>query len=170
MKSSGWKDIAELVGITGIVASLFFVGLQMSQTREVALSELAVAEANNYIELTAIIGDHAEIWAKGNSGADLNSTEAAVYNRILRSTEEISRSAFRRNSLFDQDLFSKINTFIFASFLHRNPGARRAWTTRVDQTNRGLELVEPKLGSAIRGNPWQRAVFTYLDRLDDAQE
>ena len=38
MKQTNWKDIAELVGITAIVASLIFVGLQMKQSQEIALA------------------------------------------------------------------------------------------------------------------------------------
>ena len=40
MKEVSWKDIAELIGITAIVASLIFVGLQMRQTHEIALVTL----------------------------------------------------------------------------------------------------------------------------------
>ena len=39
MADKSWKDIAELVGIAAIVASLIFVGLQMRQSHEIALSE-----------------------------------------------------------------------------------------------------------------------------------
>ena len=38
MKHTSWKDIAELLGIAAIVASLIFVGLQMKQTHEIAIS------------------------------------------------------------------------------------------------------------------------------------
>ena len=38
MKTTHWKDIAELVGITAIVASLIFVGLQMKQSQEIAVA------------------------------------------------------------------------------------------------------------------------------------
>ena len=38
MKSTNWKDIAELIGIAAIVASLVFVGLQMKQSQDIALS------------------------------------------------------------------------------------------------------------------------------------
>ena len=40
MKSTNWKDIAELVGISAIVASLLFVGLELKQSRDVALAEV----------------------------------------------------------------------------------------------------------------------------------
>ena len=40
MASANWQDIAEVVGIAAIVASLVFVGLQMRQDHVVARSEL----------------------------------------------------------------------------------------------------------------------------------
>jgi len=40
MKTRDWKDIAEIVGIGAIVASLIFVGLQMRQSHEIALVTL----------------------------------------------------------------------------------------------------------------------------------
>ena len=38
MKKSDWKDVAELIGIAAIVASLIFVGLQMKQADTIAMS------------------------------------------------------------------------------------------------------------------------------------
>jgi hypothetical protein len=40
MKFKEWNEIAELVGIAAIVASLVFVGLQMRQDHVFARSEL----------------------------------------------------------------------------------------------------------------------------------
>ncbi len=39
MQNTHWKDVAELVGISAIVASLVFVGLQMKQAQGIALAE-----------------------------------------------------------------------------------------------------------------------------------
>jgi hypothetical protein len=39
MGSVAWKNSAELVGLAAIVGSLIFVGLQMEQSHEIALSE-----------------------------------------------------------------------------------------------------------------------------------
>lgn len=41
MRKTDWKDIAELVGIVAIVASLVFVGIQLRQDRTLARAELA---------------------------------------------------------------------------------------------------------------------------------
>ena len=38
MNSTNWKDIAELVGITAIVASLVFVGLELRQSHQIAIA------------------------------------------------------------------------------------------------------------------------------------
>ena len=40
MKKTDWKDIAELIGIAAIVASLIFVGLQMKQDQQIAVAQL----------------------------------------------------------------------------------------------------------------------------------
>ena len=38
MEKSNWKDIAELVGLASIVASLLFVGMQMKQSQQIAIA------------------------------------------------------------------------------------------------------------------------------------
>jgi hypothetical protein len=59
MKVADWKDVAELVGIAAIVASLLFVGLQLKQSHEIALAIQfqARAEATQNLHLTAIEAD-----------------------------------------------------------------------------------------------------------------
>lgn len=39
MKADNWKYLAELIGVTAIVASLVFVGLQMKQSQDIAIAE-----------------------------------------------------------------------------------------------------------------------------------
>ena len=52
---SNWKDTAEVVGIAAIVASLVFVGLEMRQSREIALAEIyqARTDVSTGIEIQA---------------------------------------------------------------------------------------------------------------------
>lgn len=51
MKAASWKDIVEFVGIAAIVASLIFVGLQMKQTQEIALSAAYQARADSSLAI-----------------------------------------------------------------------------------------------------------------------
>ncbi len=50
MKSTNWKDIAELVGISAIVASLVFVGLELRQSHEIAIAAEYQERAASVIE------------------------------------------------------------------------------------------------------------------------
>ena len=50
MSSRNWKDIAELIGIGAIVASLIFVGLQLQQSQEIAVGTQYQERANAAIE------------------------------------------------------------------------------------------------------------------------
>lgn len=56
MRSTNWKDIAEIIGIAAIVASLVFVGMQMRQDRTLARAELGAGSfesvATLWLEMT----------------------------------------------------------------------------------------------------------------------
>jgi len=53
MSQPHWKDIAELLGITAIVASLIFVGLQLKQSHEIALGAQYQARAETTLNIYA---------------------------------------------------------------------------------------------------------------------
>jgi hypothetical protein len=61
MKSEDWKNFAELIGITAIVASLIFVGLQLKQSQEIAIADQYQDRADAALEfyLARIQSDHA---------------------------------------------------------------------------------------------------------------
>ena len=54
MKFAEWKEVAELIGLIAIIASLIFVGLQLKQSQEIALANQyqARAEAVQQLHLT----------------------------------------------------------------------------------------------------------------------
>lgn len=66
MKFKEWNEIAELIGIAAIVASLVFVGLQMRQDHDLARSELAAGSFEGLASLRqAMIGpEFAATYAK----------------------------------------------------------------------------------------------------------
>ena len=69
MKKKDWKDIAELIGIAAIVASLIFVGLQMKQTQEIALADAYQARADTSIGIFQSVPESSElisVWTKTN--------------------------------------------------------------------------------------------------------
>jgi len=59
VKFTDWKELAELIGIVAIVASLLFVGLQLKQGHEIALATQyqARAETTQNLHLAGIESD-----------------------------------------------------------------------------------------------------------------
>ena len=71
MKKTDWKDTAELIGIAAIVASLVFVGMQMKQSQDIALSQASQARTAISIETllsTTENPNYISAVAKGRSG------------------------------------------------------------------------------------------------------
>ena len=66
MQRTNWKDIAELIGITAIVASLIFVGLEMRQTRALAMAETYQSRTDSEMFLFSYMSqpDLRRIWLK----------------------------------------------------------------------------------------------------------
>ena len=166
MKNTNWKDIAELIGITAIVASLVFVGLQLKQSQDVVLSELDVAINALDIELTATIGDHADIWFRGNAGAELDGSELAYYSRLIANVRLRFQSSYRRNMRFGREDVAKANVASFAVFLHMNPGAKRTWSSTKDARSPHFR----NLGFGGAGSLFDKLVSTDLDKLAQSQD
>ncbi|NIP51516.1 MAG: hypothetical protein GWN81_06095 [Phycisphaerae bacterium] len=82
MKSSDWRNTAELIGIAAIVASLVFVGLQLRQDRQFALSENAADFNDTMIEYSSVIRENREIWLRGLEGAELTLEEQVVFESV----------------------------------------------------------------------------------------
>jgi len=86
MENKNWKDVAELVGILAIIASLVFVGMQMQQDRVHARAELGADSFSNLasmsLELTS--DEFAATFAKAiEQPGDLTNAEKLQINGYL---------------------------------------------------------------------------------------
>ena len=100
MTRTTWKETAELIGIAAIVVSLVFVGLQLKQSQDIVLSELDAALNAIDVEITGNIGDHADVWVRGNNGAQLSDSELAIYGRLVSDINTRHQTSYRRNIRF----------------------------------------------------------------------
>jgi hypothetical protein len=92
MKSIGWKDVAESVGVIAIVASLLFVGLQLRQDKRLTRAELGsfAMELNSSVSFGMSDPEVANVWAKMlDKPQDLSSAEMVQVDGILRSVRTI---------------------------------------------------------------------------------
>lgn len=130
MNSQKWKNVGEIVGVSAIVASLIFVGVQLRQDREIAVAQsLEVSEAS-VNAINVMISDNAEVWLKGRKNEELSEFDSIIMSRIVaalwrraRYVAEMRRNLGRPGTAAMRD---------FAIELYENPGARRAWETLSD--------------------------------------
>lgn len=126
MKKADLKDIAELVGIAAIVASLVFVGVQLQQDRRFARAQAVAEMLENGLESRAHINHFAHVLAKGNSGTELSPAESMILRNIVQSEQD---RVFLHNLREQMAGGTRLTTpeLKFAAFLYQNPAARRAW-------------------------------------------
>jgi hypothetical protein len=159
MRSASWHDIAELVGMAAIVASLVFVGLQMQQAQKIARSEMNATTLANAMEESNAIIAHADIWVRGTAGEELTSVEEVIFSRLVRNANDLAYFSVQQQRLLGLDQNSELDIATYAGFLYENPGARRAWRTREAelQRYRGVANRDERVTSA-----WIEAIESYL--------
>lgn len=156
-----WKTIAEFVGITGIIVSLVFVGLQLRQEQKVALAERGFNIAESfYEELNGTI-ENAAVWVKGNAGVDeLSPEETAIYDALIRKRfTHVFWSSYAAGQLGDT---RTVGLHDFAVFLHQNPGARRTWIAWMKTQHH----YRKKLIPGEPGVEYMNIVLADLEKLD----
>ena len=143
MTKPTWKEIAEFVGIAAIVGSLVFVGIQLKQDREVAISEVKQFSASTFADLQIAIADHAEILSKINRGEELSESETIAIDVLV--------DAMHRQAVTDvlevrlHGGTGKVAIAVFAVWLHRNPGARAIWMNQRSEITQRAEKISSDL-------------------------
>jgi len=165
MKSRDWKDIAELIGITAIVASLLFVGLQMKQSQDIASAERIMLRAATFVEVNNALNEYAGIWVRGNSGEELDEDETVIFRNLVVSHQVFYQSAFRAARQLGIYGAERSNLVTYASFLYKNPGARRAWNLHEADFQRAARQLYPP---GLPGG-WADDIRSSLAKLDKVE-
>jgi len=166
LKTTNWKDSAELIGIAAIVGSLIFVGLQMRQDQEIALNERSYTSLDGRLELNLSIVDHADIWTKGNAGESLDEVETAIFSKFVENQHWISWNSWRSARRFGLTLPEQLAIAEFAAYLHENPGAYGAWKDYMAKR----ESARRQLVDGYDANDFEIAVDSKLDALNQSEK
>lgn len=153
MPPTDWKGIAEIIGISAIVASLIFVGLQMKQTDDIARYE-RYSNAMNPYELTNSLSENPEIWLKGCAGDELSAEDWFTFVNLVDLVTVRRNARWEINRLIDAQSQSAPNVAIFrhALDLYSNPGMRQAWQARA--------TIRDQTGYYFEGERAQQLSFT----------
>jgi len=159
MKKPDWKGAAELVGIAAIVASLIFVGVELRQSRAIAIGEGNLSNAELHIESNNAINEHSVVWIRGNSGEALDNHEAVIFDNLVRNKAVHAFMEYARlNQLEFDEAADEINT-LFSVFLFENPGARQSWT-------RSEAFLDQHFGVSTAHQTWKEKIHAKLTRLE----
>ena len=165
MGKMNWKVGTEIVGILAVVGSLLFVGLQLKQSQDIALSELRLSLLSAEVELSGSISDHADVWRKGLAGEGLEKTEEVLFKTLFQNYAGLAWTEQWQYEQFEQYGAQRVSVSLFAQFLDANPGARKVWT---DET---AEMYE-KLRQQVPGfrDPFRDMTLGFLETMDQSTD
>jgi hypothetical protein len=140
MTRDKWRDILEIIGIVSIVASLVFVGLQISQEQTMNRYQADADFDDTMFEYARIIGESPEIWRKGLNGGELTASEEIQFQALAYIVEQKFTGIYSRASLVKGGRNLDGIARQFASNLYAFPGLRREFLSRCHRINSmGLE-------------------------------
>ena len=158
MKSSEINDWLQVAGLVGVIVSLVFVGLQLKQDRQFALSEGMTDAAESSKYWAELLAGNAEIWTKGISGMELTDVETQVFDALADSFFLRWQAAWVRvlqNNLGTAaaDRFAREAAF----HIHTKPGLQAYWSRRTEWTN----LISDEMSESL-ARRWMTAVNDQL--------
>ena len=162
-KSIDGKDIAELIGVVAIVASLIFVGLQLRQDRVVARAEATQSSESSATEVNTMIAEYAGVWLKGRNDETLSETELIIMRRLVDTLYRRARYTAQMRRQLGIGGQAKASLQDLAVLLHENPGAKRIWESLTKTEMMYFEHMRPR--DEFRRN-YRDEVLAELAKLD----
>jgi len=161
VKSADINDWLQVAGLAGVIASLVFVGLQLKQDRQFALSEAMTEAAESSKYWAELLSGNAEIWTKGIAGKPLTDVESQVFDALADAFFLRWQAAWVRVIQHEQGA-SAANRFAREAALHiySKPGLQSYWSRRMAWTS----LVSDKSSAALP-RQWAAAVETQLSLI-----
>ena len=167
VRDLNWKTVAEFVGITAIVASLVFVGLQMRQAQRIAFAEQQGQLISDVMALDTLITANADLITKLNTKSELNVNERIAADRLLNSLWASAFFGYQRWFYLDHPaLEAPVRNFAFT--LYENPGLRDLWVERRKKLERNVEAVD-NAGGTGAGDRVADLINTMLAMLDESE-
>ncbi|MDX1507408.1 MAG: hypothetical protein R3358_03945 [Woeseiaceae bacterium] len=161
MKSAEINDWLQVAGLLGVIVSLIFVGIQLKQDRQFALSEGMTDAAESSKYWAELLASNAEVWTKGIAGQELTDVETQIFDALADSFFLRWQAAWVRviqhgHGASAADRFAREA----ALHIHLKPGLQAYWARRVAWT----DLVSDKSSVALP-RQWVSAVNEQLSLI-----
>jgi hypothetical protein len=126
MKATNWRTVAESIGITAIVISLVFVGVQLQQDRDLAQVSTFGSTTESANALSELVQNHSEVWVRGLIGEELTDAEMAIFVSIVRAVESRYMNFIVRWQASSHEKFDpEVHARNFAYYIYMYPGLRK---------------------------------------------
>ena len=159
MKSTDWKQFAELIGIAAIVASLVFVGLQLQQEEDVAVSQLSYELNARILEWSSLVSSKSEVWRTGLSGGELDESDQVQFEALAHAHISNQQARWQTRSRLQPGPADHV-LIETAQFLYQYPGLYRLWVER--------RVFRVESGDVDMG-PFSRGVDRVLEELKSGE-
>jgi hypothetical protein len=164
MRAASWRDIVEFFGITAIVASLIFVGLQIQQDQGIAIADTYGSLPESAANLAELVMGESDVWRRGLDGEELADLEQVRFLAMLRAVQlHISNIHIRWNQI--GPIASSVASRRYAYALYTYPGLREARSVQLAELEAGGVALEGAFTSSLL----EREADGFLAEYDEAQ-
>ena len=156
------KDWLDVVGMTAIVASLIFVGMQIRQDRQIAIVETLGNVHGAQLQLAEIIQGRSELWQRALDGEELTVEEDIEFFALATAVERTFLIAYRRaKALGVYEPEAELRDYAWA--IHCHKGLRRYF----DSVRQRYEHVDAVFDVPTVQTGFSATIFKMLEYLEE---
>ncbi len=78
------NDWLQIAGQFAVVGSLLFIGLEVRQSKRIALETSVQRDASLIIEREGLVAANPDVWMRGCLGEDLSATDQVHFTRLYQ--------------------------------------------------------------------------------------
>ena len=165
MNREYWKFGAEIVGISAIVASLVFVGLELRHSQQVARADRQFQQIERELELSDLIERNVDLIVKLNDGENLTPADEILADRLVRSLWTVHFYSFTQIEMLNAPGGSaSIRSLV--TVLHDNPGLLDRYRNQVSRLDANISTISGR-GFTGAAKDFHDRVAEFLSRLEN---
>lgn len=159
------KSVVEMIGITAVVFSLFFLWKETEQNRILAEANFDLMIAQNNMLVNQTIVEHPDVWMRGCANDSLSAKEMVIFKAMVISRNDLAYYRVVQSLRLKEKGTSQAAWADFVGFLHDNPGARKVWTEREETLYSYREQLN--LQGIVS---WYQDITAQLEALDKLEK
>lgn len=156
------KDWLDIIGMTAIVASLIFVGMQIRQDRQIAIVATLGDVHEAQLQLAELVRGHGELWKRALDGDELADEEDIEFLALATAVERTYLVSYMRaKSLGVYEAEAELRDYAWAIYSHI--GLRRYF----ESVRQRYELVDAVFGVPSDQTEFSKRIFEMLEYLKE---